>query len=110
MGDWRERNADPFNDHEPVDSSASAIAAQGLIRLGHALGDSGRAYMQAGLTVLKRLLEEPYLSLDPHHEGILLHSVYHRPNGWDYIPDGAKIPCGESSCGATIICWRRCCW
>lgn len=97
MGDWRERNADPFNDHEPVDSSASAIAAQGLIRLGHALGDSGRAYMQAGLTVLKRLLEEPYLSLDPHHEGILLHSVYHRPNGWDFIPDGAKIPYGESS-------------
>ena len=34
MGDWKSRFADPFNDYEPVDSSASAIAAQGLIRLG----------------------------------------------------------------------------
>jgi hypothetical protein len=97
MGDWRGREADPYNEYEPVDASASAIAAQGLIRLGHALGDGGRLYTQAGLTVLKRLLEEPYVSLDPNHEGILLHSVYHRPNGWDYIPEGAKIPYGESS-------------
>ena len=34
LGDWRSRAADPFNDQEPVDASASAIAAQGLIRLG----------------------------------------------------------------------------
>ena len=34
LGDWREPPADPFNDHEPVDSSAAAIAAQGLLRLG----------------------------------------------------------------------------
>ncbi len=97
LGDWRGQTADPYNDYEPVDSSASAIAAQGLIRLGHALGESGHAYVQAGLTVLRRLLEEPYLSTDPHHEGILLHSVYHRPNGWDYVPSGEKIPRGESS-------------
>ena len=70
---------------------------KGLLRLGHALGEAGRDYTQAGLTVLRRLLEEPYLSTDPHHEGILLHSVYHRPNGWDAIPAGRKIPCGESS-------------
>jgi len=43
------------------------------------------------------LLEEPYLSIRPEHEGILLHSVYHRPNGWDFIPKSAKVPCGESS-------------
>ena len=97
LGDWRNQPANPFNDFEPVDSSASAIAAQGLIRLGHALGDGGRTYVQAGLTVLQRLLEEPYLSADPQHEGILLHSVYHRPNGWDHVPPGRKIPCGESS-------------
>jgi unsaturated chondroitin disaccharide hydrolase len=23
--------------------------------------------------------------------------VYHRPNNWDYIPPGAKVPLGESS-------------
>jgi hypothetical protein len=96
LGDWRGRAADPYNDFEPVDSSASAIAAQGLIRLGHALGSSGGGYMQAGLTIVHRLLQEPYLSADPAHEGTLLHSVYHRPNGWDYIPPSAKIPCGES--------------
>jgi len=97
LGDWRGKSADPFNDHEPVDSSASAIAAQGLIRLGEALGDAGRDYAQAGLTVVERLLAQPYLSLKPEHEGILLHSVYHRPNGWDSIPASANIPCGESS-------------
>lgn len=97
LGDWQAQPADPFNDYEPVDSSASAIAAQGLIRLGRAIGDDGRDYTRAGLSVLRRLLDEPYLSTDPHHEGILLHSVYHRPNGWDSIPPGRKIPCGESS-------------
>ena len=97
IGDWQGRPADPFNDYEPVDASASAIAAQGLLRLGHALGEAGRNYTQAGLTVFRRLLEEPYLSTDPQHEGILLHSVYHRPNGWDAIPAGRKVPCGESS-------------
>jgi len=95
LGDWQSQPADPYNDYEPVDSSASAIAAQGLIRLGHAVGEG--EYTQAGLTVLQRLLDEPYLATDPHHEGILLHSVYHRPNGWDYVPEGRKIPCGESS-------------
>ena len=37
LGDWQAKPADPFNDYEPVDASASAIAAQGLIRLGHIL-------------------------------------------------------------------------
>jgi len=98
LGDWQSRAADPFNEFEPVDSSASAIAAQGLIRLGHYLGgDVGRPYLQAGLTVVETLLGEPYLSVNRDHEGLLLHSVYHRPNGWDYIPAGAKIPYGESS-------------
>jgi hypothetical protein len=95
LGDWKSKPADPFNAYEPVDSSASAIAAQGLIRLGHLLGDE--TYLQAGLTIVQRLLQGPYLSTDSNHEGILLHSVYHRPNGWDYIPPSAKVPCGESS-------------
>jgi hypothetical protein len=59
--------------------------------------ETGRRYFQAGLTVLQTLLQEPYLSLDPQHQGLLLHSVYHRPRGWDYIPPDRKIPCGESS-------------
>lgn len=100
--DYLERPADPFNDHEPVDSSAAAIAAQGLLRLGRWLSErrrrkDGARYWQAGLTVAARLFEEPYLSADPKHHGLLLHSVYHRPNGWDYIPKGSRIPRGESS-------------
>lgn len=99
--DFLERPADPMNDWEPVDSSAAAIGAQGLIRLGRYLqasdGAESKRYMQAGLTVLKTLLDEPYLSTNDDHQGLLLHSVYHRPNGWDYIPSGQRVPCGESS-------------
>ena len=67
LGDWGSRPADPFNGHEPVDSSAAAIAAQGLLRLAHVVarrrGD-GTRYEQAGLHVLETLLDEagPYLS------------------------------------------------
>jgi unsaturated chondroitin disaccharide hydrolase len=104
LKDWPQRPADPFNEHEPVDSSAAAIAAQGLIRLGRVLSarghnEEGARYEQAGLHVLDTLLDDggPYLSTDPAHEGLLLHSVYHRPNGWDHVPPGSRIPRGESS-------------
>ncbi len=102
MGDYLNRPADPFNDHEPVDSSAAAIAAQGLIRLGNFLSKNaedlkGTRYRKAGLTVAKTLFGEPYLSTDAAHEGLILHSVYHRPNGWDYVPEGHKVPCGEAT-------------
>jgi hypothetical protein len=102
LGNYLEHPADPYNEFEPVDSSAAAIGAQGLLRLGKYLSDKGQTdagnkYRQAGLTVLNRLLEEPYLSTDPKHQGLLLHSIYHRPNGWDYVPEGSKIPYGESS-------------
>lgn len=116
MGNYLDRPAEPFNDHEPVDSSAAAIACQGLIRLGRYLIDNpqaqpancrlaqqrndlpaaGRSYIQAGLTILRTLLAEPYLSSDPQHHGLLLHSIYHRPRGWDHVPHGRRIPCGEA--------------
>jgi hypothetical protein len=95
------RPADPFNDHEPVDSSAAAIAAQGLLRLGRYLGSepgqAGSDYWRAGLAVAATLFDEPYLSVDPTHEGLLLHSVYHWPNRWDHVPPGRRVACGESS-------------
>jgi hypothetical protein len=101
MGAYLDRPADPFNDHEPVDSSAAAIAAQGLVRLGNHLkaaghGAAGRRYLGAGLTVARTIMEDPYVSRSNRHEGLLLHSVYHRPNGWDFVPKGRKIPCGEA--------------
>jgi unsaturated chondroitin disaccharide hydrolase len=102
LGNYLDRPADPYNSFEPVDSSAAAIGSQGLLRLGHYLSlhneeEAGSRYWQAGLHVIDTLLSEPYLSFSPGHQGLLLHSVYHRPNGWDYIPGGSKIPNGESS-------------
>ena len=101
MGDYLSRPAEPFNDFEPVDSSAAAIAAQGLLRLGNYLSQRGETtstrYRQAALTVAETLLDDLYLSTNSEHEGLLMHSVYHRPNGWDYIPPQRKVPCGESS-------------
>lgn len=102
LGDYTQATSDPYNPWEPVDSSAAAIGAQGLLRLGKYLKDKGQneegnRYWQAGLTVVNTLLEEPYLSTDPTHQGLILHSVYHRPNGWDHIPANQKVPCGESS-------------
>jgi hypothetical protein len=102
LGDYLNKPSDPFNDYEPVDSSAAAIAAQGLLRLGKYFQnsgqeDEGKIYWQAGLTVVDTLLDAPYLSTDPEHEGLVLHSIYHKPNGWDYISPGSKIPNGESS-------------
>ena len=102
MGDYLTKPADPYNNFEPVDSSAAAIASQGLLRLGNYLKGKGETrtgnrYWRAGLRVLDTLLGEPYLSTDENHQGLLLHSIYHRPNGWDFVPEGSKIPYGESS-------------
>jgi len=100
MGDYLDRPAEPDNGYEPVDSSAAAIAAQGLLRLGRYVGLTkkvGKKYYQAGLTVARTLFDAPYLATDARHQGLILHSVYHRPNGWDYVPRGKTVPQGESS-------------
>ncbi len=108
---YLDKNSDPHNAWEPVDSSAAAIAAQGLFRLGNYFAKHGARnpklqtqntklasrYRQAGLTIARTLFSEPYLSMNPKHQGLILHSVYHRPNGWDYIAPGQKVPNGESS-------------
>jgi len=102
LGDYRNRPAEPDNDWEPVDSSAACIAAQGLLRLGlylRARSEDALAerYTQAALTIARRLFAAPYLSENLTHEGLILHSVYHRPNGWDHTPPGKSIPMGEAS-------------
>ncbi|MGV3772986.1 MAG: glycosyl hydrolase [Verrucomicrobiales bacterium] len=99
---YLDKPADPFNKWEPVDSSAAVIAAQGFLRLAHYLKLRGQAkaakkYEQTGLTISATLMDDPYLSRSDKHEGLLLHSVYHRPNGWDYIQKGQFVPNGESS-------------
>ncbi len=102
LGDYLDRPADPYNAYEPVDSTASAITAQGLLRLASYLQKQGDAkaaerYEAAGLVTAQALLSEPYISSDPQHQGLLLHSIYHEPNGWDHRPDADKAAYGESS-------------
>ena len=99
LGDYLNTTSDPFNAYEPIDSSAAAIGAQGLLRLGRYLnqrGGDGDKYTQAGLVTAQSLLSAPYLCSDPEHQGLLLHSVYHRPRGWDYMADDSRVPCGEA--------------
>lgn len=101
MGDYLNRPADPFNAFEPVDSSAACIAAQGLIRIGNSLKDhqaeTAQRFIQAGIQLASVLFSEPYLSVDPNHQGLVLHSIYHQPNGWDFVPEPGKVAHGESS-------------
>lgn len=101
MGDYLNRPADPYNAFEPVDSSAACIAAQGLIRIGNYLKNSdpkrSERYLQAGIQVAGVLFSEPYLSTEKEHQGLILHSIYHQPNGWDYVPEKGKAAHGESS-------------
>jgi unsaturated chondroitin disaccharide hydrolase len=101
LGDIYARESEAENDIEPVDSSAAAIAAQGLMRFGAWRATTGRSdaerYTKAGLTVLATLLSGRYLSADPNHQGLVLHSQYHRPNGWDYVAPGRRTPCGEAT-------------
>ena len=51
LGDYLAVPADPSNDLEPVDSSAAAIAAQGLIRLGNYLRKHGES--EAGIPIIR---------------------------------------------------------
>jgi hypothetical protein len=102
LGDYLNKPADPFNGWEPVDSSAATIASQGLLRLGRFLMNKGNKkegerYFQAGLTIIKTYLNAPYLNTNPDHQGLILHSIYHHPNGWDNVPSEGKIASGESS-------------
>ena len=75
LGECRHKPSDPFNDYEPVDSSAAAIAGQGLWRLGTYLQgrsenpESGKRYRQAAITIANTLFDEPYLPTHPQHQG-----------------------------------------
>ncbi len=101
LGKYQDRKAEIYNDYEPIDSSAAAIGAQGLLRLSNLLKETepveAKKYEQAGFTTLRTLLTDDYLAVEPEHQGILKHSVYHWPNGWDHIPEGQKVPANESS-------------
>ena len=86
--------------HAPADLSPAIVLAGLALSLGNIaiaafpLRSHTRA-LTGGFAA--RLFDEPYLSLDGAHDGLLLHVVYHRPKCWDYIPPGSRIPQGESA-------------
>ena len=97
LADWRDR--------PPIRSTITSRStappprsrAQGLLRLGRLLdgaGDGPRptATGRPACRVVDTLFDDggPYLSADPAHQGLLLHSVYHWPNGWDHVPAGRR--------------------
>jgi len=49
--------------------------------------------------VCNTLFDDPYLSTGEQHQGLILHSVYHRPNGWDAFPRGDACRCGVFDVG-----------
>ena len=71
LGDWGGRAADPFNDVEPVDSSAAAIAAQGLLRLARVMAARGgrRVRIPAGGTAHTRHAVQPRRPIPGHGPG-----------------------------------------
>ncbi|QEN08110.1 glycosyl hydrolase [Oceanispirochaeta crateris] len=97
---YKEKPADPYNGYEPVDSSSAAISVQGLFRLASYLKETdpekSLRYSGAATTMMKTLLSDEYLSLKKDHQGLLLHSIYHQPNGWDHVAQGQAISNGES--------------
>ena len=85
----RARPADPFNDREPVDSSAAAIAAQGLLHEAFARRSRQRGQdadarplraggpARAATRPLRRSQDRIWQWISRHTEGLLPHSVYH---------------------------------
>ncbi len=77
--DWTD--ADPV---PPFESSASAIAAAGMLRLADALdsqsaGPSGERYRDYANVILRTLRTTQFLAADtPGWEGIIKHAIYHR--------------------------------
>jgi len=85
------------SDNEPLDSSAAAIAAQGMLRISRHVSDNAERYSNAGFKIMDTLLSEPFLSTDAKHEGLLLNSVYHWPNRWDHVPSDSTVASGEAT-------------
>ena len=90
MAQFIEKRASLVRESEPADLHHEQTAGWGRV-----LHDD--RYVQAGLCVLDAIFDEPYLSADDQHQGLLLHSVYHWPNRWDHVPPGSRVPYGESS-------------
>jgi unsaturated chondroitin disaccharide hydrolase len=100
LGDYMNRPADPYNAFEPVDSSAACIAAQGFLRIGNyfdlPVRKNPKNTWKQDIKLLTFCFRNPIFQLTLNTKALILHSIYHRPNGWDYTPEKGKVPYGES--------------
>ena len=112
LGDYLNQPSDPYNPWEPVDSSAAAIAAQGLIRWAITFNRGAQRVCQdvlpGRLTVLSTLLEEPYLSVDPKHRGCTPSTIAQMvgimcPEDKKFLV--VKVPCGGITIFVSVLCW-----
>ena len=107
------RDADPFNDHEPVDSSASAIAAQGLLRLGNYLGSDAGTTVHAGRPDRRADAARRAVPRDrrqaPGPAAALASTT--APTAGTTSRRGERCPAASRACGATTTCssWRSTC-
>jgi unsaturated chondroitin disaccharide hydrolase len=69
---------------EPVDASAAAIAACGLLILADGVEDPRRAtsLKNAAVGIATTLSGDEYLAARHGEQGVLRHTVYHRPRNW----------------------------
>lgn len=73
----------PGDSRDKLDSSAAAIAACGLLRLGRLLHDpvKGHFYWNSGLRILRTLCQNYLADKDKEWEGILKGGIYHMNKG-----------------------------
>jgi len=106
LGDYNDRPAEPFNEHEPVDSSAAAIGAQGLLRLGryldrHGKKEEGARYTAAGLTASKTLFSERISASIRTMRGCFSTPSIIVPTDGITFPRGGRFPAASRPCGVT---------
>ena len=104
LGDWASRAADPFNDHEPVDSSAAAIARAGAAAARPPAraraARTARATRRPGCACSTRcsIRAGPYLSSDADaSRACSCTRSITGPTAGTTCPPGRAIPRGESS-------------
>lgn len=71
----------PDREQEPLDSSAAAIAACGLLAISEADKRDGSFYRKAAIRLMNRLTVHCAAPREASYEGLLLHGTGHKPAG-----------------------------
>ncbi len=69
----------PNREQEPLDSSAAAIAASGLLEIAEMTSDDDGFYRKAAVRMINCLTEQCAVLDDPEYQGLLLHGTGNKP-------------------------------